>query len=240
MHDDRGGGTVAGRFLIFVGPAAVIGHRAAVEEAADVRLLPVGIVDQDQHRLAAHVDAGIIVPALFGGGDAIADEDDRAVLHRDMRLDAVGTDHHLRPVGERDRRARASEGQRRDVLRGDLHQRHVLIPAALVAGREARRGEPLRQIGDGLLLPRRARGAALIGIGRQLLRHVLQRRFRYGRCGLRGGGHGGEREEREGKGTQAHETRLRPGEGVGAFCQSPRRLSTRALAKRLVTRRSAP
>src|SRR3546814_5927599 len=46
-------------------------------------------LDQDDDRLALHIDAGIVVPALFGGVDAIADENDVAVLDRDIRLHAI-------------------------------------------------------------------------------------------------------------------------------------------------------
>src|SRR3546814_16279064 len=90
VDDQRGGGALAGRLLIFVCPAAVIGHRAAVELALGLLGLPVGIVDEDDDRLPLHIDPGIVVPALFGRVDAVSDEDDVAVLDRDFRLDAIG------------------------------------------------------------------------------------------------------------------------------------------------------
>src|SRR5690606_18924484 len=67
VDDQHGGGTLPRGFLIFVGPAAVIGHCAAVEFALGFLGLPVGIVDEDDDRLALHVEPGIVVPALFGG-----------------------------------------------------------------------------------------------------------------------------------------------------------------------------
>jgi hypothetical protein len=47
MHDDDGGGALAGGFLILVGPAAVIGHRLALEEfGIGLGGFIAGIVDQ--------------------------------------------------------------------------------------------------------------------------------------------------------------------------------------------------
>ena len=66
VDDEGGGGALPRRFLIFVGPAAVIGHRPAVERPLQALGLPIGIVDEDDHRLAAHVDTGIVVPARSG------------------------------------------------------------------------------------------------------------------------------------------------------------------------------
>src|SRR5690606_11393484 len=80
VNDDRGGGALPGRFLELVGPASVIGHRATVEFAFGFSDFPVRIVDEDDDRLPLYIKPGIVVPALFGGVDAIADEHDRAVL----------------------------------------------------------------------------------------------------------------------------------------------------------------
>ena len=55
--------------------------------------------------------------------------------------------------------------QRRSALRGDLDQRHVLEPAAVVARLEAGLLESLGEVGDRLLLARRARRAALEVVG---------------------------------------------------------------------------
>src|SRR5690606_6368012 len=51
--DEHGRRALARSFLILIGPAAVIGHRAATERAGQRLRLPVGIVDEDDHRLAA-------------------------------------------------------------------------------------------------------------------------------------------------------------------------------------------
>ena len=65
-------GALARAFFIFVGPAAVIGHRLAAEIA--FAALKVGVVDQHNEDLAAHVLALEIVPAALGRFHAIADE----------------------------------------------------------------------------------------------------------------------------------------------------------------------
>nr|WP_246346788.1 hypothetical protein [Sphingomonas jinjuensis] len=190
VDDQRGGGAVLGGVLELVGPAAVPGHRAALERAVARHRLPVGVVDEDDDGLPLHVDAGIIVPALFGRGDAVTDEDDVAVRDVDPGRHAIGAGDHLGLVGHRHRRLATGEGQRADVLGGDLHHRHVLIPAALVAGLQPCRLEAFGDIRDRLRLARRRRRAALIGIGRQRLGDGLQRlgRDRWRRLRLGGGG----------------------------------------------------
>src|SRR3546814_9917816 len=106
----------------------VIGHRPAVELALDLLGLPIGIVDQDDDRLALHIDAGIVVPALFGGVDAIADENDVAVLDRDIRLHAIARGDAIGPIFQRHRRRAAAEPKRAAILRGDIAKRDVLRP----------------------------------------------------------------------------------------------------------------
>src|SRR3546814_9408776 len=51
VDDQHGGGALPRGFLIFVRPAAIIGHRAAVEFALGFLGLPVGIVDEDDDGL---------------------------------------------------------------------------------------------------------------------------------------------------------------------------------------------
>jgi hypothetical protein len=174
VHDQRGGGALLGGFLIFVGPAAVIGHRAPAERAFEPLRLPIGIVDQDDDRLPLDVDARIIVPAALGRVDAVADEHDIAVLDVDARRHAIGADHHLRPVGEAQRLGAAGEGQRADVPGFQLDERHVLEPAAIVAGLQARRLELLDEVSQRLRLAGRARLAAFELVRREPLRDGLQ------------------------------------------------------------------
>ena len=76
VDDEGGDGTVAAGFLKLVGPAAVVGEGFAFEE------LFVGggrLVDDDEDDLALDVDAAVVVPAVFGCDDAVADEDDGGV-----------------------------------------------------------------------------------------------------------------------------------------------------------------
>ena len=194
MDDDRGGCALARGFLIFVGPAAIIGHRAAVEGAGQAGRLVIGIIHQDDDGLPLHIHAGIVVPALFRGVDAIAHEDDRAVLDRNMRLGrAIGADHHFGAIGGGDGGFAAGEGQRRDILRGDLDQRDILEPAAIIAGLQAQLREFGREQRQRLLLARRSGRAPFIGVGRQFLHQPLHRVDRWacgGGCRLRGGAGG--------------------------------------------------
>ena len=188
-------------FLELVGPAPVIGHRATFEQTIAPRRLPVGIVDQDDHGLPVHIQPGIVVPALFGGDDAIADEDDRTVLHVDPRDDAVGALHHLRSIRQRDGGLAPGKGHRRDVARGDLHHRHVLRPSTAHTGLQPRRLEPLDDIGDGLVLRRRRRRAALIRVGRQFPIDGLERLDRDRGLSLRRDGCRDQRDQRQADGS---------------------------------------
>src|SRR3546814_17461043 len=99
--------------------------RAAVELALDLLGLPIGIVDQDDDRLALHIDAGIVVPALFGGVDAIADENDVAVLDRDIRLHAIARGDEIGPIFQRHRTRAPAQTQRADILLWAPNQRDI-------------------------------------------------------------------------------------------------------------------
>src|SRR5690606_28899805 len=69
VDDQRRDGAAAGRFFELVGPAAIVGHRAAAEFAEAVFALrrdEIGIVDQKDRDLALEVDALEVVPAAFG------------------------------------------------------------------------------------------------------------------------------------------------------------------------------
>ncbi len=178
VDDQHRRGALPRGFLIFVRPAAVIGHRAAVEFALGFLGLPVGIVDEDDDGLPLHIEPGIVVPALFGGVDAVTDEDDVAVLDRGLRLHAIAECDIVLRILRGDRRLAAGEAQRGCVLRGDLDQRHVLRPLAVVPGLQPRFLIFLDDIGDGLFLARGAGRAALISVRRQFLGHLLKRRER--------------------------------------------------------------
>ena len=201
MHDDRRRRAVPRCFLELIGPAPVIGHRATTEWPVQGHRAPVRIVDQNDHRLALHIDTGIIVPAAFRRVDAVADEYDVAVLDRNAGCDAIGRDDQILAIRSRHRCLAAGKRQRRHVGGVDFHQRHVLEPAALIARLEARLLEALDDIGRGFVLGRRGRLAAFIGIGRQGLRNGLQRLDRDLRrlfLGDRGNGGGGQQQHGKG------------------------------------------
>src|SRR3546814_11219070 len=65
VDDDRGLRALARGFLELVGPAPVIGHALAFEQAL-VAGVAAGGVDQDDDGLALHVDAGVVVPVPMG------------------------------------------------------------------------------------------------------------------------------------------------------------------------------
>ena len=185
VDDEGGGGALPRRFLIFVGPAAVIGHRPAVERPLQALGLPIGIVDEDDH-LAAHVDTGIVVPVALGRVDAVADEDDVAILEGDARLHLVGVGDHVGAVVEGERAVAAGDAQRRGRRRR-LDQRHLLEPGTAIA-RLHRLAEPLGDIADRALLARRGRGAAFERVGREDLGGRGERRHRDFRRRRRGRG----------------------------------------------------
>ena len=71
VEDQNRLGAHARGFFVLVGPAAVVGERAAAEELRIVGRRFIG--EQHQH-FALHVDALEIVPVKFGRDDAVADE----------------------------------------------------------------------------------------------------------------------------------------------------------------------
>ncbi len=137
----------------------MVGHGLATEQrfvAGDESR----VVDQDQRGLAAHVDAGVVVPVVLRRDDAIADEDDLAAGDRGLGLHAARADHHVVAVGER--HAARAPAERQVRRRGrDLHQRHVLAEAATGGRLQAELQELLLEVLHGPLLARRARRTAL-------------------------------------------------------------------------------
>src|SRR5215212_4011034 len=73
-HEDARG-ALARALLIFVGPAAVVGHCLAAKIA--LAAFKVRIVDEDDHDLPAQAFAFEIVPVAFGRPYSIADEHQR-------------------------------------------------------------------------------------------------------------------------------------------------------------------
>src|SRR3546814_8602199 len=105
VDDQRRDRAAARGFLELVGPAAVIGHRPPAELAERILALrrdEIGVVDQEDRDLALEVLALEIVPAAFGGADAVTAEyhrrvrDDRAVLGLERRDIDVGAEAQRR------------------------------------------------------------------------------------------------------------------------------------------------
>ena len=241
MHDQRTRRALPGGFLILVGPAAIPGHPAAFEQAVFIGLRIVRIVDEDDRDLPLHVDAGIVVPAEFRGVDAIADEHQFGIADVGLRRDAVTARDEILARREQHRFLAAGDGQARTVLPGDFHRRHVLRPAAVVAGLEASGLELLDQVGNRLVLTRRAGRAAFKGVGRQRADHFLQRLFRYrhrrdigDRRGLgEGGGGNGQRGCGQQGQAKLHKVTAPTGATVARRLAGPRGPRKRAYDERL-------
>src|SRR5439155_14518894 len=89
VHDDRGSGSLFRGDFVFVGPTTVVRHRGALEHLVVElrRIARVGhgrVVDQYHDRFAAHIDTFEIVPAVFGGDDAIAHKHQLRLIHVDL------------------------------------------------------------------------------------------------------------------------------------------------------------
>src|SRR5690606_25666168 len=136
VDDQRRGRALARGLLELVGPAAVVGHPLAFEQALVVGV-EAGVVDQHDHGLALDVYAGVVVPVLLGGIHAVADEHQRAVLDAGVWLAGAGADHHV--VAERERARVAGDGEldRGGRVGRGLDHRHVLEPLAVVARLQA-------------------------------------------------------------------------------------------------------
>ncbi len=167
MDDDRGGGALARGFLELVGPAAVVGHRLAAEQRFVAGDEP-GIVDEDERRLAAHVEAGVVVPASLGRVDAVADEHDLAASHGRLWLHAARTDHHVVAVGQRHAAGAAIEQQRLRTA-GDLDEGHVLAKVAARRRLQAELEILLFEVLEHLAFALGTRLAALQLVGSELL-----------------------------------------------------------------------
>ena len=212
MDDQRADRAAPRHFLEFIGPAAIIGHRAPAELAKRgiaLHRFEIGIVDQDDGDLAAQIDALEIVPAAFRGGDAVADEDERRVRdHRlVVRLERPDVTLFAARPGLPLALDRYAELLRLTEL--GVEQRHRLRPFPVgAAGFQPERLEPLGQIVDRHRFARPTRRAAVEGVGRNLLHGLGDRRGIYALCGDRC------RDGEEGERDQAlqHDPTLAPGQ----------------------------
>ena len=131
MQDKDRGGAEAGRFFVFVGPAAIVGQGLAPEEGGIVGRRLVG--EQDQN-LAFDVGTLEVVPLKFRRDDAVADEDGlRVELH--VRLLPLGDADVVVEPPEGDRFSAGLRGQGSGRLRLRADHGHGLEIGSVVAGR---------------------------------------------------------------------------------------------------------
>jgi hypothetical protein len=131
MNDQHAQGPATGRLLIFVGPAAIIGHGLAAEIALSA--FKIRVVDQDDEKLAPYVLTFEIIPVALGCRDPIAHEQQRRVLKCDQLLAVERRpQRNLVALQQRERLA-IPEIERELRVAHDvrLEERHVLEPAAL-------------------------------------------------------------------------------------------------------------
>jgi hypothetical protein len=153
----------------------VVRHGPAAEERLVLRRVA-RVVHQHDDGLAGDVHVLVVVPAVFGRDDAVADEDEVAVLHRDARLHALRLRDEVALPLQRD--AAAVYRQRRRNARRDADQRYVLdVGAVRVAGREANGPELGLEVAHRALLAGRAWQPALHRVVRQH-RNALQQALR--------------------------------------------------------------
>ena len=88
VDDERAGGAVLRRIDVLVVPAAV--------PESDAGALEGRVEVHHHHDLAANVHVLVVVPAVLGGGDAVAHEYDRRVLHRGPVDVRVGLEDQVR------------------------------------------------------------------------------------------------------------------------------------------------
>ncbi len=177
VDDDRSRCTLTRGFFILVGPATVEGHRAAIERAFKPIGFIVGIVDQNNHCLAGDIDAFIIVPAALGRVDPVTDKNHLAVGNLCRGVFAIGhTDPFAAEVIDQIGVA-IGDGERCEILAGNLDKRNILNPAVAIPGLKAGGSEAFSKQRDGQFLTFAARHAAFELVARQNAGDVLHRIF---------------------------------------------------------------
>jgi hypothetical protein len=172
------------------------------------------VVDEHEHGLAADIDALVVIPAILGGDDAVADEDEVGVFHVDGGRDAAGERDVVEGAGGGE--GLAADGEGGGSLRGDADHGDVLQEGAVgVAGLEAEGTEFALEVGDGFFFAGRGGRAAFEfiggddgGAGFEAGGGNLGRRFGGG-----GGARGGEGEEDGEGGNDGEGEKARGGEG---------------------------
>ena len=128
VDDHQPGGALAGSLFILVGPAAVVGHRVAIEQFRVFRG-EARVIDQHDHGLAADVQAGVVVPAVLGRDDAVARPYQFAALQPGLFDDTLGPHGDFGAVGVDPLEAFAAHGESGLGNVFHRHKRHGLAVA---------------------------------------------------------------------------------------------------------------
>ena len=168
VHDQRGGGALSRGLFELVGPAPVVGHRVTAKQLG-VLGREARVVDKDDGGLAGHVHAGVVVPVVLGGHDAIADEHQLAVVETDRFGHVFRPDDRLGAMLDHLQRLAVATEHERLGVGGDGDQRYVLEIAVAVARGQAGGLELLGEVGQRLGLAGRGRAAALERVRRERL-----------------------------------------------------------------------
>ncbi len=207
VHDQHALGAAACGFLELVGPAAVVGHRLAIERARCIGF-EISVVDQHHGDLAVQVHVLVIVPLALGCIDAVADEHQRRVvdLHALARLQAL--QRHVHAVGQRALALLQLQAGLGRAIQLRTHQRHRLHPAAIgTTGLQAVAAELLDQVLHGAFFACAGRCAAL-----ELVRgqhpHVARQRLRIDAAAGQVVGRMGQAPDKEAGRQQQHAHRI--------------------------------
>src|SRR6202012_1589579 len=110
-------------FLVFIGPAAIVGHAVTLEERCVVKTR---VVDQDENGLALDVQTGVVVPAVFRGDDAKTGKYNGRIVQLDQRVGVLSGENIVVYVVQLEGRLRRLDLQRGIAHGRDLYQGHVL------------------------------------------------------------------------------------------------------------------
>jgi hypothetical protein len=111
---------VAGGLFVLVAPTAVVRHGLALKHGGVVARVA-GVIDEHHHRFALHVEAGVVVPLVFGGCHAVASKYQRRAFDFDRRLFALGQKHKVGAVFQGEVLAVARDGSCRIGLTGNFY-----------------------------------------------------------------------------------------------------------------------
>ena len=167
VHDQHALGATACGFLELVGPAAVVGHRLAIERARRIGF-EIGVVDQHDGDLAVQVHVLVVVPLALRRVDAVADEHQWRILDLNARARLQALQGHVHAVGQRTLALLQRQAGLGRSVQLRAHQRHRLHPAAVHAARlQAVAAELLDQVLHRALFALGGRRAAFEFIRRQ-------------------------------------------------------------------------